>query len=173
MYTKKNIFIAIFSFLILAILILCGTYYYILNKQKTLLDSIYNSVNTSIIKLTQNSLDNKANATLSIALALIKDPNLHKLMANKEYDKFNYKDFSQQIRDNTKFKNIWVQIIDKEGNSIYRSWTDKKGDSLLFRKDLKKFIEDKVISTSISVGLYSMTIKARAPIIDDENNFLG
>ena len=173
MYTKKNIFIAIFSFLILAILILCGTYYYILNKQKTLLDSIYNSANTSIIKLTQNSLDNKANTTLSIALSLIKDPNLHKLMANQEYDKFNYKDFSQQIRDNTKFKNIWVQIIDKEGNSIYRSWTDKKGDSLLFRKDLKKFIEDKVISTSISVGLYSMTIKARAPIIDDENNFLG
>ena len=173
MYTKKNIFIAIFSFLILAILILCGTYYYILNKQKTLLDSIYNSANTSIIKLTQNSLDNKANTTLSIALSLIKDPNLHKLMAKQEYDKFNYKDFSQQIRDNTKFKNIWVQIIDKEGNSIYRSWTDKKGDSLLFRKDLKKFIEDKVISTSISVGLYSMTIKARAPIIDDENNFLG
>ena len=173
MYTKKNVFLAIFSFLILAILILFGTYYYTLNKQKTLLDSIYDSANTSILKLTENSLSNKTNTTLSIALALVKDYNLHKLMSTQEYDKFDYKDISEQMKNNTKFKNIWIQIIDKEGNSIYRSWTDKKGDNLLFRKDLKKFIDDKKISTSISVGLYSMTIKARAPIIDEENNFLG
>ena len=173
MYTKKNVFLSIFSFLILAILILFGTYYYTLNKQKTLLDSIYDSANTSILKLTENSLSNKTNTTLSIALALVKDYNLHKLMSNQEYDKFDYKDISEQMKNNTKFKNIWIQIIDKEGNSIYRSWTDKKGDNLLFRKDLKKFIDDKKISTSISVGLYSMTIKARAPIIDEENNFLG
>ena len=173
MYKKKNVFLAIFSFLILAILILFGTYYYTLNKQKTLLDSIYDSANTSILKLTENSLSNKTNTTLSIALALVKDYNLHKLMSTQEYDKFDYKDISEQMKNNTKFKNIWIQIIDKEGNSISRSCTDKKGDNLLFRKDLKKFIDDKKISTSISVGLYSMTIKARAPIIDEENNFLG
>ena len=173
MHTKRNVFIAVFSFLILTIFVLYGTYYYILDKQKILLDSTYNLTNTNILKLTEKFLDNKINTTLAIALSLVKDYELHKLMATQEYDKFNYNDISQQIKDNTKFKNIWIQIIDKEGNSIYRSWTDKKGDNLLFRKDLKKFIDDKKISTSISVGLYSMTIKARAPIIDEENNFLG
>ena len=121
MYTKKNVFLAIFSFLILAILILFGTYYYTLNKQKTLLDSIYDSANTSILKLTENSLSNKTNTTLSIALALVKDYNLHKLMSTQEYDKFDYKDISEQMKNNTKFKDILIQIIDKEGNSIYRS----------------------------------------------------
>ena len=173
MHTKRNVFIAVFSFLILTIFVLYGTYYYILDKQKILLDSTYNLTNTNILKLTEKFLDNKINTTLAIALSLVKDYELHKLMATQEYDKFNYNDISQQIKDNTKFKNIWIQIIDKEGNSIYRSWTDKKGDNLFFRKDLKNFVEDKKVSTSISVGLYSMTIKARAPIIDEENNFLG
>ena len=173
MHTKRNVFIAVFSFLILTIFVLYGTYYYILDKQKILLDSTYNLTNTNILKLTEKFLDNKINTTLAIALSLVKDYELHKLMATQEYDKFNYNDISQQIKDNTKFKNIWIQIIDKEGNSIYRSWSDKKGDNLFFRKDLKNFVEDKKVSTSISVGLYSMTIKARAPIIDEENNFLG
>lgn len=173
MHTKRNVFIAVFSFLILTIFVLYGTYYYILDKQKILLDSTYNSTNTNILKLTEKFLDNKINTTLAIALSLVKDYELHKLMATQEYDKFNYSDISQQIKDNTKFKNIWIQIIDKNGNSIYRSWSDKKGDNLFFRKDLKNFVEDKKVSTSISVGLYSMTIKARAPIIDEENNFLG
>ena len=173
MHTKRNVFIAVFSFLILTIFVLYGTYYYILDKQKILLDSTYNLTNTNILKLTEKFLDNKINTTLAIALSLVKDYELHKLMATQEYDKFNYNDISQQIKDNTKFKNIWIQIIDKNGNSIYRSWSDKKGDNLFFRKDLKNFVEDKKVSTSISVGLYSMTIKARAPIIDEENNFLG
>ena len=130
-------------------------------------------MNTHILKLTENFIDNKTNTALAIALSLVKDSELPKLMANEEYDKFNYNDISLQIKDNTKYKNIWIQIIDKNGNSVYRSWTDKKGDNLFFRKDLKNFIENKKVSTSISIGLYSMTIKARAPIMDEENNFLG
>ena len=173
MYRKKNIYITIFSFLILTIFIVSGSYYYILAKQKTLLTSIYDSTNTNILKLTQNFLENKKNTTLSIALALAKDNELQKLIINQEYDKFNYKEISEQMRDNSKFKNIWIQIVDKNGNSIYRSWIDKKGDNLLFRKDLKKFIENKKISISISVALFSMTIKAKVPIIDKDDNFLG
>ncbi|MBY0540424.1 MAG: hypothetical protein K2P52_03315 [Campylobacterales bacterium] len=173
MHTKRNVFIAVFSFLVLTIFVLSGTYYYILNKQKSLLDSTYDTMNTHILKLTENFIDNKTNTTLAIALSLVKDSELPKLMANEEYDKFNYNDISLQIKDNTKYKNIWIQIIDKNGNSVYRSWTDKKGDNLFFRKDLKNFIENKKVSTSISIGLYSMTIKARAPIMDEENNFLG
>ena len=108
MHTKRNVFIALFSFLILTIFVLYGTYYYILDKQKILLDSTYNLTNTNILKLTEKFLDNKINTTLAIALSLVKDYELHKLMATQEYDKFNYSDISQQIKDNTKFKNIWI-----------------------------------------------------------------
>lgn len=173
MYRKKNIYITLFSFLLLTIFIVSGTYYYILNKQKTLLTSIYDSTNTNILKLTQNFLENKRDTTISIALALAKDNELQRIVTNQEYEKLNYKEISEQMRNNTKFRNIWIQIVDNKGNSVYRSWVDKKGDSLLFRKDLKEFIENRQISTSISVGLFALTIKARAPIIDRENNFLG
>lgn len=173
MYTKKSILVAIFSFLILVILIIFGTYHYIFIKQQELLNSIYNSTNSNILKLTQNSLENKKNTTLSLALSLGEDDKLRQYMYEKNYSEFNYQKIVEQMKDYTKFKNIWIQIIDKNGNSIYRSWTDKKGDNLSFRKDLKSFIEDKKISTSISVGLFSLTMKARSPIIDKENNFLG
>ena len=173
MYTKRYIFFIVFSFFIVTIFVVSGTYYYISNKQTVLLNSIYDSTNNNILKLTQNSLDDKRNTTLSISLSLAKDKKLHEILQTQEYDKLDYKDISQEMKDNTKFKNIWIQIVDKNGNSIYRSWTDKKGDNLLFRKDLKKFIENKTISTSISVALFAMTIKARAPIFDSDNNFLG
>ena len=173
MYSKKNIFISILSFLILTIFIVFGTYQYIINKQENLLNSIYYSTNTNILKLTQSFLDDKKHTILSMVLSLAKDNELQKNLINHVYDGFDYKKISEQISENTKFKTIWIQIINNEGTSIYRSWSDKKNDNLLFRKDLKKFVEDRKISASISVGLFSMTIKARAPIIDKENNFLG
>lgn len=173
MYSKKNIFYPILSFLILTIFIVFGTYQYIINKQENLLNSIYYSTNTNILKLTQSFLDDKKHTILSMVLSLAKDNELQKNLINHVYDGFDYKKISEQISENTKFKTIWIQIINNEGTSIYRSWSDKKNDNLLFRKDLKKFVEDRKISASISVGLFSMTIKARAPIIDKENNFLG
>ena len=54
MYSKKNIFYTILSFLILTIFIVFGTYQYIINKQENLLNSIYYSTNTNILKLTQS-----------------------------------------------------------------------------------------------------------------------
>ena len=173
MNQKRNVLTTTISFLVLTITLIFGTYYYFLNKQENLLNSIYQTTNTNILKLTQSFLDNKKSTILSIALALSKDNELYKNLSNNNYEKLDYKNISEQMKMYTDFKNIWIQIIDKDGISTYRSWTDKKGDSLLFRKDLKKFIEDRKISTSISVGLFSMTIKARAPIVDNENNFLG
>ncbi len=172
MNQQRSILITIASFLVLTIILIFATYYYFLNKQENLLNTIYQTTNTNILKLTQSFLDNKKSTILSIALALSKDNELYKNLSNNN-EKLDYKNISEQMKTYTDFKNIWIQIISKDGISIYRSWTDKKGDSLLFRKDLKNFIENRKISASISVGLFSMTIKARAPIVDNENNFLG
>ncbi len=173
MYRKKNIYITVFSFLLLTIFIVSGTYYYILNKQKTLLSSIYDSTNTNILRLTQNFLDTKKDTTLAMALALSKDYELQKIMIDKKYNKFDYTAISTQIKENTKFQNIWIQILNKEGKTIYRSWIDNQDDNFLYNEDLEEFLENKKISASISVSLFSMSIKAKAPIVDINNNFLG
>jgi hypothetical protein len=94
-------------------------------------------------------------------------------MKNKSYDQINYENISKEINKYSKYKNVWIQIVDKNGKSVYRSWTKLKGDNLLFRKDLKKSLMDKDVSSSISVALFNLTLKARTPIFDKENNFLG
>lgn len=173
MSSKKSTFIIILSFLILTILIVLGTYFYISKKQENLLNSIYYTTHSNISNTTKNLIKDKLNATLSISLALSKNNNLHKIIKEENYSKLDYSKFINEIRENSKYKNVWIQIVDKNGNSVYRSWTNKKGDNLLFRKDLKNTLTNQNISTSISVGLFNLTLKARTPIYDEENNFLG
>ncbi|RXJ83746.1 hypothetical protein CRU90_08040 [Arcobacter cloacae] len=173
MASKKSTFIIILSFFILTILIVLGTYFYISKKQENLLDSIYKTTHSNIINTTENLIKDKLNATLTISLALSKNNNLHKVIKEEDYSKLDYSKIINEIKENSKYKNVWIQVVDKSGKSIYRSWTDKKGDNLLFRNDLKNTLTNQNISTSISVALFSLTLKARTPIYDEENNFLG
>ncbi|QKF76854.1 ATP-binding protein [Arcobacter defluvii] len=173
MTSKKNIYIIILLFLTLTTFIILGTYYYISSKQENLLKSIYNSTHINIVKTTQNLIKDKQNTTLAIALALAKNDSLYRLMENKDYDKLEYKKISDELNQYSKYKNVWIQIVDKNGKSVYRSWTDLKGDNLLFRKDLKNTLTNQNVSTSISVALFNLTLKARTPIFDYNNNFLG
>lgn len=173
MYKKNNLIITICSFLVLAILIIFGTYQYILKKQESLLTSIYKNEHQNIISISESLIKDKLNTTLAIALSLAKDEKLFEFIENKEYEKLNYEKIINEIIQYSKYKDVWIQVIDKNGNSIYRSWTDKKGDNLLFRKDLKTSLTNQDVSTSISVGIFNLTLKARTPIFDSKNNFLG
>ena len=173
MSSKKSTFIIILLFLILTLLIVLGTYFYILKKQENLLDSIYRATHLNIINTTENLIKDKLNATLTISLSLSKNNNLHKIIKEENYSKLDYTKIINEIKENSKYKNVWIQVVDKSGKSIYRSWTDKKGDNLLFRNDLKNTLTNQNISISISVALFSLTLKARTPIYDEENNFLG
>ncbi|MGE4463118.1 MAG: sensor histidine kinase [Arcobacter sp.] len=173
MKSKKNIYIIILLFLTLTTFIILGTYYYISSKQENLLNSIYNTTHINIVKTTQNLIKDKQNTTLAIALALAKNDSLYKFMQTQDYEKLDYKKISAEIKEHTKYKDVWIQIVDKNGKSIYRSWTDLKGDNLLFRKDLKNTLTNQNVSTSISVALFNLTLKARTPIFDYNNNFLG
>ncbi|BAK72673.1 sensor histidine kinase [Arcobacter sp. L] len=173
MKSKKNIYIIILLFLTLTTFIILGTYYYISSKQENLLNSIYNTTHINIVKMTQNLIKDKQNTTLAIALALAKNDSLYKFMQTQDYEKLDYKKISAEIKEHTKYKDVWIQIVDKNGKSIYRSWTDLKGDNLLFRKDLKNTLTNQNVSTSISVALFNLTLKARTPIFDYNNNFLG
>jgi signal transduction histidine kinase len=173
MKSKKSTLIIMLSFLVLAVFIVLSTYYYITKKQENLLDSIYKTTHLNIINSTENLIKDKLNATLTISLALSKNDNLHKVIKEEDYSKLNYTKIINEIKENSKYKNVWIQVVDKSGKSIYRSWTDKKGDNLLFRNDLKNTLTNQNISTSISVALFSLTLKARTPIYDEENTFLG
>ena len=173
MLSKKNILPLILLFAITTVFIGAETYYYILKKQENLLNSIYKTTHLNIINTTENLIKDKLNTTLAIALSLAKNDSLHQIMKDKDYDKLDYTQISAEIKENSKYKKVWIQIVDKEGSSKYRSWTDKKGDNILFRNDLKSTFKNQKISTSISVALFNLTLKARTPIFDENKNFLG
>lgn len=173
MLSRKNIIFTIALFMGLSIFIAFGSYFYILKKQENLLNSIYNSTHLNIKNSTENLIQDKLNTTLAMALSLAKSETLYQNIQNKSYENLNYKKIIKEINENSKYKNVWIQIINNKGNSIYRSWTDKKGDNLLFRNDLKNTLENEKIDISISSGIFNLTLKARTPIYDDKENFLG
>ena len=173
MLTRKNILPVILLFAVLTILIVMGTYYYILKKQTNLLNSIYNTTHLNIVNITESLIQDKLNTTLTIALSLAKNLELQKQLKEKNYEHLDYAQIIEEIKEYSKYKNVWIQILDSKGSSKYRSWTKKRGDNLLFRDDLQTTLAIQKISTSISVGLFSLTLKARTPVYDENKNFLG
>ncbi|WP_198262918.1 EAL domain-containing protein [sulfur-oxidizing endosymbiont of Gigantopelta aegis] len=70
-------------------------------------------------------------------------------------------------------ENLWFQIITKDGDSFYRSWTDKRGDKIANnRLDIASVLKSPEILTSISTGKFDLTFKAMVPIYDEEG-FIG
>ena len=166
-YKYKYIKPIIFLILLISLISLVS-YIYIIKEEKHLLQTKYEQYIKHIDAFTENLIEDKKNATLIIAITLSKDDKVRDFIKNKESKTLDYKDISFELKEKTNYKNVWIQIVDLEGNSLYRSWTNIKSD-LNFRKDMKTSLIDKKISSSISVGHFDMTIKGRAPIYENEN----
>ncbi len=173
MIYKKNLYKFVTLFIILAISIIIITTFYIHNKEKNLLNSKYLNTSKNIREFIKSLIEDKQNATLTIALSLAKDDRLYSYLKNRTFENLEYSKISLQMKEYTEFKNVWIQIIDKFGNSVYRSWSKEKNNNLLFREDLDKMIKKQDITTSISVGKYDLSIKAKTPIFDTTGEFLG
>lgn len=148
------------------------TYIYLIKEEQNLLNIKYSQYVKHTNQFIKNLIEDKENATLVLAIALSKDERVQNFIKNKNSLELDYENISNELKENTKYKNVWMQIITLDGQSLYRSWTDIKSD-LNFRKDLKKTLNTKKISTSISVGHFDLTIKGRAPIYDKSQNLIG
>ena len=174
MNKKKYKYITIITFLIISILAVLMTTNYVLKKEKNLLSKTYINIYTNINDKILAIIETKKNATLALTLTLSTNEKI-KDMFFKKNNELSLHKLSLSLRENTKFKNVWFQIIDKDGHSIYRSWTKgktKKDKISKVRKDVVAMIKKPKNKTTISVGRYDMTFKAMVPIYDG-NNFLG
>lgn len=173
---KKSKYILI-NFLVLVLLCFItalGGTQFILKKEKELLQEKYNSVTINIKDKINSLILSKKNATLAITLTLAENENIKKpILKTNEKNFYDLDILSKKLRDYTDFKNVWFQIINKEGISVYRSWTKDKNDEIkLYRLDLQKILEKPQIKNTISVGIYDITFKSIVPIYED-NNFIG
>jgi signal transduction histidine kinase len=121
----------------------------------------------------QTLIEEKQHATLAMAVSLAQNKNYVQALKQNDASTIDLQGVSNYYKQNTSFKNVWLQISDKEGKSFKRSWTQKSGDDLLaIRKDLQAMHKDKKLRSSISVGIFSISFKSMVPIIDN-GEFLG
>lgn len=146
-------------------------YFDYLKDKKTQLKTLnYSKEAIDVRDSFQNLILEKQNSTLAIAISLADDKTLISSLKEKKIDENKYKKLSQDYRESTLYKNIWIQILDNKGVSLYRSWNHKKGDSLLpYRHELKDFFSEKKSLKVISVGKYDLTIKSMVPIMDGKS----
>lgn len=159
-------FISIFtSFLIIAVFLAS---LYIVKKEKTLTNEIYDSLVEDIKKSTQTLIDNKKNANMAISIPLVRDASIINAIKTNNFDSLDLETLSLQLRQNTNYKNLWMHIFDKNGESLYRSWLKNQKE---FPQSSKKInSSNEKIKKFIEVYEFGLGFKAIVPIKENGKN---
>ncbi|QCU90859.1 diguanylate cyclase [Thiomicrorhabdus sediminis] len=124
----------------------------------------------------QGLIKDSRESTMALALALAENNRVQSLLCD-DCNKQNEMVLSallERLAFHTRHRNLWIQVIDKDGFSRYRSWTNKIGDNLKgVREDLRRVLLAPRIYQSVSVGRFSMTFKAMVPLFADDHKLLG
>ena len=115
----------------------------------------------------------KQEAILLISTSLSSNQNIKDALMANDNSKIKLKLFSLKLRKNSSLRNVWFQVINANGTSLYRSWTNKSGDNLLkTRSDIVKMLKQPQVISSISIGKFDMSFKSMIPIFE-KNKFIG
>ncbi|QKF65906.1 Cache sensor-containing signal transduction histidine kinase [Arcobacter venerupis] len=170
---KKNkyiLFIMALSVLTLLISIFMGIYF-ILEKENQLFEKKYSNLSNNLKEKVYALINTKRNATLAMAITLAENPRIKEALLNR--DKYDLVELSDKLKEYTDFKNVWFHLVDKDGISIYRSWTQDKFDKIKnIRMDLQILYKNPHIESTISIGKYDITFKSIVPIYHNKQ-FLG
>jgi diguanylate cyclase (GGDEF)-like protein len=165
----KKLFLTVLGFVVIVFIS-----HLLLNiRTEALIKEKYTSVAKDIQFKTQSYIDAKKESILFVALSLAHDDRYINALASSDKPNFELDKFSEILRLNTEYQNVWIQVSDDKGRSLYRSWTDKYGDDLTkVRKDIIQMIHDPKVRSTISTGIFDMTFKAMVPIVKD-NKYMG
>jgi len=115
----------------------------------------------------------KQKSTIAIGLTMANDSSLAQKIEDGIIDDNYYFTLIENFKMHTLYKNIWIQVLDKNATSLYRSWTSMRGDNLIdARKDLKGLLDSKEVSFSVSLGKFDLSLKAMIPIFN-KGKFVG
>lgn len=138
-------------------------------RTEVLINERYATVAKELHRQTQTLINEKKEATLLIALTMGRDFKIKQALLSNQAEQLQLHQFSRKLELHTPLKNLMFQIIKPDGNSFYRSWTQKKGDNLLkARLDIAEMVRQPEIKTAISTGKFDLTFKAMVPIYNDK-----
>ncbi|MDF1883878.1 hypothetical protein JHD49_08015, partial [Sulfurimonas sp. SAG-AH-194-C21] len=110
-------------------------------------------------------IQEKQENILAVSLAISKYSSVEDVLLGKGNKELKLKEFSKLLKNATSLKNLWFQILDKDGKSLYRSFSDKIGDNLCRdRVEVEDIIDYPRVISTISVGKFSITYKTLVPI---------
>ena len=160
---------------ILVLIILSITiflYYYNTNITKITNEIYYNKSLELKLQL-DNLISKKQGDTAALTYLISQDKNLKESLLQNNNQIIDFTQTIIGLTKNTRFKNIWIQIIDKDGNSFYRSWTNKVGDNISnARVDIAAMIKNPKPMNQISTGKFDMTFKSMMPLYS-KDKFIG
>jgi len=162
---SKNIFfiVGILFFIYVSI-----GYIYFNERKTSLLNKKYTELATEMKHHLKTLIDEKSDAVLLLSIAISQNSEIKEVIKRKDLNILRLKNISQSLHKNSPLKNIWFHLLDSKGVSLYKSWSDKRGESILsVRKDIAKMIQNPKIITTISTGKFNITFKSIVPIYDD------
>lgn len=138
-----NTFLVAIFFLLSTAILMIGTYYKT-SKSNTYKYAQYNKLASSLSNKFKILIEEKKNATLTIGLSLAQNTDFQTMLETQKKLQVILSSFSTQLRAETDFKNVWIQLVDKNGIVLSRSWTDKHGDKIYDDEDLNKRERSKI-----------------------------
>lgn len=167
---KNNKFVIVLA--VLSLYVLMG-YFYIYQNTQVLMKEKYKETSIKMKNTLATLIQEKKEAILLISLTVSHDKEIIQSLIKNDSTLMQLDSLSNTLKENSSLKNIWFQVIDKQGISLYRNWTNKKGDNLLkARLDVVQMIKDPKVISSISTGKFDMTFKTMVPVYKDEK-FIG
>ena len=156
----------------LFIFILIHKFYYE-EKIKKLTEEIYDKKSKEVKQLFRAEVKKKFGRTFGLTYLLSKDDKIVEALLKKDKSILDYRDLINEIEEYGEYKNLWIQIIDKDGYSFYRSWTNKTGDhAASARIDISDMLKNPKPMKGISTGRFDMTFKTMIPIFHG-GEFIG
>ena len=175
--TKKEFNLSKNKYLLIALIILFFSFliknFYYEKKIDELTKKVHDKKSYEIKELFHNEVEKKFGKTFALTYLISKDKNLIDALIQKNKKLIDYKEIIRKVEELGEYKNLWIQIIDKDGYSFYRSWTKKVGDyAAEARIDIRDMIKNPKPMRGISTGRFDMTFKTMIPLYH-ENKFIG
>src|SRR5210317_2017734 len=88
-------------------------------RTEALIKEKYTQVANEIQFMTKSYIDAKKESILFIALSLANDPRYIDAIASSNNINFKLDNFIENLQRNSKYNNVWIQVSDSKGISLY------------------------------------------------------
>ncbi|QEZ89014.1 multi-sensor domain-containing response regulator c-di-GMP phosphodiesterase, RpfG family [Aliarcobacter cibarius] len=158
----KKIF---FTSIVFVTILLISYFFYFIPTNKDISSKIYLDKSEKMKELFREEVKKKYGKTDVLTYMLSEDKKIVEALIKKNSSLLNYENTLKQIEKLTDFRNLWIQIIDKNGYSFYRSWTNEVGDYVASgRLDVAEMMKNPRPLKGISVGRFDLTFKTMFPL---------